>query len=117
MELWDAYDSNGSRTGGTLVRGETIPQGLYHLVCCIVVRHTDGDHLLMLRSPEKEVYPEAWEIGAGGSVVQGETSEQSAHRELEEETGISRGGWSYMGRYREENTLYDGYLCVTDWPK
>ena len=98
MELWDAYDRDGNKTGETLVRGEPIPPGRYHLVSDIVVRHVDGDYLLMRRSPEKEHYPNIWEIGAGGSVVQGETSEQSAHRELEEETGIARGQWSYMGR-------------------
>lgn len=117
MELWDAYDRDGNKTGETLVRGEPIPPGRYHLVSDIVVRHVDGDYLLMRRSPEKEHYPNIWEIGAGGSVVQGETSEQSAHRELEEETGIARGQWSYMGRYVSSDTLYDGFLCVTDWPK
>ena len=33
MELWDAYDRDEKRTGGELVRGEPIPDGLYHLVC------------------------------------------------------------------------------------
>ena len=117
MELWDAYDNMGNKTGETLVRGEPIPKGLYHLVSCIVVRHADGDFLLMRRAPEKEHYPNIWEIGAGGSVVQGETAEISARRELEEETGISRGQWSYLGRYVEWDTIYEGFLCVSDWPK
>ena len=117
MELWDAYDRAGRKTGETLVRGEPIPAGRYHLVSCIVVRHMDGDFLLMRRAPEKEHYPNIWEIGAGGSVVKGETAEESARRELEEETGIVRGSWSYLGRYVENDTIYEGYLCVTDWPK
>ena len=97
MELWDAYDRDGNKTGETLVRGEPVPEGRYHLVSCIVVRHMDGDFLLMRRAPEKKHYPNIWEIGAGGSVVQGETPEESAHRELEEETGIESGSWSYLG--------------------
>jgi 8-oxo-dGTP pyrophosphatase MutT (NUDIX family) len=117
MELWDAYDKHGVRQPGILVRGEPIPPGLYHLVSCIVVRHEDGDFLLMKRSPVKEHYPNIWEIGAGGSVVRGETAEESARRELEEETGISRGQWAHLGRYVEYDTIYEGYLCVTDWPK
>ena len=117
MELWDAYDKNGKKTGETLVRGVTIPEGVYHLVSCVVVRHVDGDYLLMRRSPNKEHYPNIWEIGAGGSVLRGETSFESARRELEEETGIARGSWSEMGRYVEVDTIYDGYLCETDWPK
>ena len=117
MELWDAYDEYGQKTGQTLVRGEKIPKGLFHLVSCIMVRHTDGDFLLMRRAPEKPAYPNIWEIGAGGSVVQGEDSPESARRELLEETGIDRGTITFMGRYIEKDTIYDGYLCVTDFPK
>ena len=50
-------------------------------------------------------------------MVQGETAEESAHRELEEETGISDGNWSYLGRYVEADTIYEGFVCVMDWPK
>ena len=57
MERWDAYDAAGNRLDMTLVRGEPIPEGVYHLVSCIVVQHTDGDLLLMKRSPMKEHYP------------------------------------------------------------
>ena len=32
MELWDAYSKDEELVGSTLVRGEEIPQGLYHLV-------------------------------------------------------------------------------------
>ena len=42
MELWDAYDEYGNQTGETLVRGEEIPDGLYHMVCEVLVRHADG---------------------------------------------------------------------------
>lgn len=117
MELWDAYDQYGNPTGETLVRGEPVPVDRYHLVSCIVVRHVDGDFLLMRRAPEKKHYPNIWEIGAGGSVLQGETAVESAHRELEEETGICGGTWSYLNRYVEDDTIYEGFLCVTDWPK
>ena len=50
MELWDAYDENFRRVEGvSLVRGEPIPAGAYHLVCDVLVRHTDGSYLLMQR--------------------------------------------------------------------
>ena len=49
MELWDAYDQEGRLTGGTLVRGGELPEGLYHLVVGILVEHVDGTYLLMLR--------------------------------------------------------------------
>lgn len=32
MEVWDAYYEDGSLAGCDLVRGEKIPDGLFHLV-------------------------------------------------------------------------------------
>ena len=50
MELWDAYDENVNLIEGvTLTRGEKIDDGIFHLVCDIIVRHTDGDYLIMQR--------------------------------------------------------------------
>lgn len=43
MELWDAYNEAGEKLGFDLVRGQKIPDGVYHLVCEVVVRGTDGD--------------------------------------------------------------------------
>lgn len=49
-ELWDAYNRDFEKVSGvTLVRGDKIPGGLFHLVCDIIVRHTDGQYLLMQR--------------------------------------------------------------------
>ena len=75
MELWDAYDRNFKKIEGiTLIRGEesSIPKGIYHMVVLILVRHVDGQYLLMRRSPGK-AYPLYWEATAGGSVLQGES--------------------------------------------
>lgn len=48
MELWDAYDRDFKKIQGvTLVRGEAIPEGFFHLVCEIIVRHIDGSYLIM----------------------------------------------------------------------
>ena len=88
MELWDAYDRNLEKIEGmTLIRGEKIPEGVYHLVCDIIVRHTDGEYLLMQRDSRKH-YGGMWEATAGGSALQGENPLDCAIRELREETGI-----------------------------
>lgn len=117
MELWDAYDRAGNRTGETLVRGKPLPEGRYHLVSCVLICHVDGEILLMRRAAEKESYPGWWEIGAGGSALAGEDSLTCARRELAEETGITRGDLTFLTRTVSHDTIYDGYLCVTDWPK
>ena len=52
MELWDAYDQELNKLGGvTLARGEEVPDGMYHLVSEVIVKHTDGEFLLMQRAP------------------------------------------------------------------
>ena len=48
MELWDAYDRNMNKIENmALIRGKQIPNGVYHIVCDIAVRHTDGTYLIM----------------------------------------------------------------------
>ena len=119
MELWDAYDSGFRKLEGkTLVRGERIPFGLYHLVCDILVRHVDGSYLLMLRDRRKK-HGGQWEASAGGSAMRGETPLQCAVRELKEETGVEADQIREIGRERnaKNRALYVEYLCVTDMDK
>ena len=117
MELWDAYDGEFRRMEGvSLVRGEPIPEGVYHLVCDVLVRHTDGSYLLMRRDPRKH-YGGLWEATAGGSALQGEAPLDCARRELREETGIRAEELQELGRVRSADTHYVEFLCETDWPK
>lgn len=119
MELWDAYNADFHRIeGGQLVRGELIPEGQYHLVCDVIVRHTDGTYLLMQRDPRKH-YGGLWEATAGGSALAGETPLECAARELREETGIACGDLAEVGTVvsGETRAIYVEYLCVTDWDK
>ena len=72
MEIWDAYDSKLNKIDGlTLVRGEQIPDGYFHLCSEIIVRHTDGTYLIMQRDKRKHLGG-MWEATAGGSALQGE---------------------------------------------
>ena len=98
MELWDAYDKDFCKIDGvTLVRGEKIPDGMYHLVADVIVRHKDGEYLLMQRDPGKH-YGGMWEATAGGSAIKGENAYECAVRELREETGIESADLIEVGR-------------------
>ena len=119
MEIWDAYDRNLEKIEGmTLIRGEKIPEGVYHLVCDVIVRHTDGEYLLMQRDSRKH-YGGMWEATAGGSALQGEKPLDCAIRELREETGIRAEQLEEVGRVRAagRNAIYCEFLCVTDCRK
>lgn len=114
MEIWDGYYKDGTLAGVDLYRGKPIPEGLYHIVCEILVQHTDGDYLLMQRAWTKPAYAGYFESSAGGSALKGETPVMCAKRELLEETGISSSKLEQIGHSIFSNTIYFSYLCTTD---
>ena len=121
MEIWDAYDSNFEIIDGmTLIRGEegSIPDGIYHLVCHILVKHRDGTFLQMRRDLHKP-HPGMWEATAGGSALKGEKPLECAFRELREETGISVSEMKEIRRFVWDPThcFYVEYICETDCDK
>lgn len=119
MELWDAYNRNGEKTGEILVRGEPIPEGRYHLVCEVLVRHMDGDYLCMIRSRKKPNYPLYPECTAGGSALMGDSPIDCIKRELREETGIEWDEFEEVNRTVRDcyATIFHSYVCTVDWPK
>ena len=119
MEIWDAYNMEFEKIEGmTLIRGETIPDGVYHLVSDVIVRHADGTYLLMQRDSRKH-FGGMWEATAGGSALTREGPLACAIRELREETGIESEALTEVGRVVNDHnhTLYVEFLCVTDCEK
>jgi 8-oxo-dGTP pyrophosphatase MutT (NUDIX family) len=115
MEIWDAYDGNLNKiVGMSLVRGEPIPNGCFHLVSEIIVKHSDGSYLLMQRDKRKH-FGGMWEATAGGSALREESPFDCAIRELRQETGISSNRLIEIGRvlHHGHKTIYVEYLCNT----
>ena len=117
MEIWDGYLIDGTLANYDLVRGEPIPKGLYHLVSEILVRHVDGDYLLMRRDIRKPNYGGYYEATAGGAALKGEDKISCAIRELIEETGIASNDLQEICSYISHDTIYYCFLCVTDCDK
>ncbi len=120
MERWDAYTKDGKLIPDTILhRGETIPDGLYHMACGVFVRHADGSILCMKRSTSKKTHGGMYEVSAGGAAQQGESKYDCIRRELKEETGISCDEFQELGRHVSENSriiLYN-FLCTVDCEK
>lgn len=119
MEQWDAYRKDGQLAGKTLIRGEQIPNGLYHLVCEVLVRHTDGSYLCMKRAASKLDYPGYYEATAGGSAIAGENKVQCVQRELREETGILCNEFVEVGHEisDEDHGIFYSFICTVDCKK
>ena len=116
-EIWDAYYPDGTLAGVDLIRGQRIPSEYRHAVSDVFVIHKDGSILLMQRDFSKPNYPGFWESGAGGSVLRGESFEEAAKRELQEETGIIAENLVENYKVVTYDTIYKGYVCITDAPK
>jgi len=87
MEKWDLYTKDREKTGKEHIRGEKIPEGLYHLVVHIWIRNRKGEYLISQRSASRPTFPLMWEC-VGGSVLMGESSLEGALREVKEEVGL-----------------------------
>ncbi len=118
MELWDAYDRNMNIIKGLVLKRGPVPNGVYHIVCDIAVKHIDGTYLIMQRDYNKH-FGGMWELTAGGSALQGETPLECAKRELMEETGVTTSNLEKLGKiiHDEHNSIYFEYLCITDCDK
>ena len=50
VEIWDLYDAQGEKTGKTMIRGEAIPVGFYHIGVHIWPMNDKGELLIQRRS-------------------------------------------------------------------
>jgi isopentenyldiphosphate isomerase len=97
-ELVDIVDDDDIVVG-TVTRSEMRSRRLQHRSVGIAVMSTDGRLLIHRRSLAKDIWPGWWDIAAGGVVASGETYEEAARRELEEELGVV-GDVDFLGQSR-----------------
>lgn len=122
-EIWNTFDKNRQLLSDQIPERDKFPaaypEELYHLAVNVWVKHQDGDWLLMKRSAEKQHFPNVYEVGAGGSVFYGETSQEAAKRELMEETGLVATRIDYLFSFTEEEhrTHFDTYLALVEGDK
>ena len=112
-EILDIVDEAGEPTGRTAPRPKVHAEGLLHRTSHLwLVRRCDGhiEILLQHRSPQKESYPDCYDISSAGHIPAGAGFGESAIRELHEELGIEAAEEDLIlcGRrrfvYREEHS-------------
>lgn len=115
MERWDILDAEGKNTGRTMVRGERLTSGQYHLVVHLWIVNSNGRLLIQKRAAHLRLMPDTWAI-TGGSAIAGEDSLTAARRELLEELGVQTKpeDLQFMGRLRRRNSHCDLWLLQRD---
>ena len=114
MELWDLFDSERKPLGRTHVRGEAFGEGEYYVCAEVWIRNSKGEFLIQKRHPAKKAGNQ-WEFVGGGTLA-GETTLQSAVREVGEETGIVCKAYelTFFATYQHKNYFLDLYLLRRD---
>ena len=87
MELIDALDSNGNKTGEVKTKREIYESGDFHRTVHVWIINDKNEILVQKRNPKKGTFPNLWAISVAGHVRSGETSVEAALRELKEEIG------------------------------
>ncbi len=87
-EKFDVLNERGEYTNEVELRDECHKKGLWHRAVAVFVINSKQQVLLQKRSAKKKMWPNMWDLTAGGHVPSGELGFQSALRETEEEIGL-----------------------------
>ncbi len=87
-ELIDVLNEKGAYTGKIETREICYKEGLWHKAVAVFIVNSKDQVLLQKRSANKKMWPNMWDITAGGHVIAGEFGFQTIIREVKEELGI-----------------------------
>ena len=88
MEYFDVLNEWGEYTGKVDTRENCHKLGLWHRANYGFIFNKNGEVLLQKRSKIKKLWPDLWDITAGGHVLAGEFGYEALIREVKEELGI-----------------------------
>jgi len=105
MEFLDVVNEH-DEVIGRASQADVYRLGLLHRIVHVIVMNNSGEMALQLRSKTKSFLPGHWCTTAGGHVQSGETYEQAARRELQEETGMIPKNLDFL---RKDVVVYLGH--------
>lgn len=89
-EYVDILDETGKETGEVITKREAHNTGKWHRAIHIWIISEDKKNILLQkRCPDKNLFPNMWDISVGGHVSSGEDTLVAAKRELSEELGLN----------------------------
>lgn len=108
MELWDLLDEKGNALNKTIIRGNPLSAGEYHLAVHIWIVNDKYEFLIQKRADNLKHLPGIW-AATGGSAISGEDSITAALREVKEELGIEIAAdkMKKLNRFRKKDHFAD----------
>jgi isopentenyl-diphosphate delta-isomerase type 1 len=83
---------------------------LIHRAVHVMIFNRAGELLLQLRGKTKKIQPGKWDTSVGGHLSAGETYEEGAKREIEEEMGIQDHALTHMYDYIWRSAVETEYV-------
>jgi isopentenyldiphosphate isomerase len=116
-EIIDILHSDGTLAGTTRPRSEVHRKGLWHRTVHIWVFDPRERILIQERSHTKENNPGLYDTSCAGHISAGDTSLQSAIREMAEELGITKkpGEFQYLFEATHESVLNNGLYLDNEY--
>lgn len=109
-ERIDVLDSNGRKTGDVRTRSEVHRLGLWHRTVHIWLFDENGDILFQKRAHDKENNPNLYDTSCAGHISAGDSSRESAIREIREELGLQKksGDLEFLFEAKHADVLNSG---------
>lgn len=114
MEFVEMFDNKRTPLNKTVERYTHI-NGEYSQGAHVWIMNSKGELLIQKRTPTKKLYPNLWSITSGGTDV-GETTLDTAYREVKEELGIKLKPeeLELMMSYKRNHDFVDVWLARKD---
>lgn len=114
MEFVEMFDNKRMRLGKVTERYNYV-EGEYSQGAHVWITNSKGELLIQKRTPTKKLYPNLWSITSGGTDT-GETTLETAFREVKEELGITLKPeeLELMMSYKRNHDFVDVYLARKD---
>ena len=87
-EYIDILNEDGKKMGETCLKSEAHKKGLLHASTHIWIFNTKKEVIIQKRAPNKDTFPNLWDVSVAGHISAGEQPVISAIREVEEEIGL-----------------------------
>lgn len=109
-ERIDILDELGQKTGASRTRSEVHRLGLWHRTVHIWLFDANGKVLFQLRARDKENNPGLYDTSCAGHISAGDSSLESAIREIREELGLEKRSedLTYLFESRHSSVLNSG---------